>query len=399
MQQIKLVLLRADYVFGVSVIIFQIINRHSLASAFFYGTFIISLLLWIFTLFDRFDRADMLVILIVVLALMNVTLNGISEGVHFSFDYMKKYIMFCCTIIFFAAARKIAIDNLTFRFLEYIFIAVGMIMSFMYLRQNAGMHIMNGYYTQYLTFRFTNPNLTALFLSSMIMFMVVAAFREDHTATKYVLFLMAAVEMMFLYQTLSRNSLLATTVFIALTIILFVLKKDVRLRSWMLWILILAPLIIAIVYLLLVNNNTFLKVFSFIVSEGKNLDSRVGIWRRAIPMFVESPIIGAYYAISRGTGISQMHNTHIDVLASYGLVVFGLVCAFLHHVMSDMQSGKTTHTKTVALIAFVCVLLLGVGEAAMFSGGMGIYLFFGVFLLLTNGHQRDEEYSENSFYK
>jgi hypothetical protein len=41
------------------------------------------------------------------------------------------------------------------------------------------------------------------------------------------------------------------------------------------------------------------------------------------------------------------------------------------------------------MLAFCCAILLGIGEAAVFAGGMGIYIFVGTFLLLAN--MEDEE--------
>ena len=79
----------------------------------------------------------------------------------------------------------------------------------MYFLQSREMHLLGDYYTKYLTFRFTNPNLTAMFLASMIMFLIGAGFSEKRTFWKCLLFLLAAAEAVFLYQTFSRNSLLA----------------------------------------------------------------------------------------------------------------------------------------------------------------------------------------------
>ena len=42
------------------------------------------------------------------------------------------------------------------------------------------------------------------------------------------------------------------------------------------------------------------------------------------------------------------------------------------------------------LLGFICALFLG--EAALFSGGLSVYLFFGIFLAMTDkGEETDEE--------
>lgn len=105
--------------------------------------------------------------------------------------------MFCCTIIFFSAAAKIERKDKFALFLEYLYIGIGIFLMFMYITQNKKMHILNGLYTNYLTFRFTNPNLTALFLSCMIMFLITMFFDEKNKARKVVLLIAAIVEMVF----------------------------------------------------------------------------------------------------------------------------------------------------------------------------------------------------------
>ena len=77
--------------------------------------------------------------------------------------------------------------------------------------------------------------------------------------------------------------------------------------------------------------------------------------------------------------MAQLHNTHVDILATYGILVFILICIYLYHLMCRVQNKN--EDQSISLWAFVCTTLLGVGEAALFSGGLGIYLFAGLFLV------------------
>lgn len=382
MQRIKLNLLRLDYLLGTAIIFCQVSGQFGLTSLFFYGTFFTTFLLWICTLAEKVETLDIIAIFIIFTAFINIAINGLLEGASFSFEYIKKYIMFCCTIMFFAAVIKIEIKNKTAVFLEYLYICIGFFLVFMYFLQSRKMHLLNGYYTKYLTFRFTNPNLTALFLACMIMFLIAAGFREKRTFWKCLLFLLAAVEAVFLYQTLSRNSMLAIAAFLFLSLLLIFKKKELKLKSWVLWLITAAPLLFVLLYMEIVQSPSFSKMFAFIVSEGKDLDSRTFIWNRAISVFKLSPIIGAYCQVSNGTGAFQLHNTHIDILTSYGFAVLILTCIFLHGLMWSMQEKSQSREQSIALIGFACAVLLGIGEAAVFSGGLGIYLFAGVFLLI-----------------
>lgn len=399
MQQAKLTLFRLDYLLGTAIIACQVMNQQSLTSLFFYVTFLVSAALWLCTTMERFDWLDCLALFIVFLAFVHVSINGIIAGADFSFQYFKKYIMFCCTVIFLAAARKITIDKMTFRILELLFFAIGALLLFMYVFKSRQMHLLNGQYTRYLTFRFTNPNLTALFLACMIMFLEITGFQERNTIVRILLFSVAIVETVFLYQTESRNALLAVIVFTVFSVLFFLRKRKLRLKKGFLWLVAVLPLFFAIIYLRLVDYPNFSELFAFAISEGKDLDSRVSIWSTAFRAFAASPILGAYYQISGGTGTSQFHNTHVDILASYGILVLGLVCVFLYGLMREKNLKACSSVQDSALLGFICALLLGIGEAALFSGGLGIYLFFGIFLGLANEQQRIDECDEPGLYQ
>lgn len=391
MQRTKIALLRLDYLLGAAIILCQILYLRQLVSILFYISFFVSAALWVCTTTESLDKLDWLAIAIVLLAFVHVAINAALTGASFSFEYLKKYIMFCCSVIFLAAIRRISLDQTTFRFLEALFLLIGAFMLFMYLFRNQQMHLLNGQYTRYLTFRFTNPNLTALFLSCMMMFLEVAAFQEKRVPMKILLFAMAAAELVFLYQTESRNALLAVLAFTVFSLLFFLRKKHLTFRKGTLWLVAIVPLLFAIVYLYFVDSTGFAKLFSFFAGEGKKLNSRTKIWLPAFQAYAASPIFGAYYQVSGGTGSSQLHNTHVDILASYGLSILILVCIFLYLLMRDKQKKVTSPAQNSTLLGFICALLLGIGEAALFSGGLSVYLFFGIFLAATGEEQRTED--------
>ncbi len=145
------------------------------------------------------------------------------------------------------------------------------------------------------------------------------------------------------------------------------------------------------VYILLSDNSMLNSALSFLISEGKLLNSRMAIWESAMKYFYQSPLIGCYYEISGGTGSSQLHNTHLDILVSYGLPVFFGTCLLLYRWLFR-RDRKYSRTSYIYLISFCCVLFLGMGEAALFSGGLGIYIFGGMYLLFS---QRVGNYTDS----
>ena len=186
----------------------------------------------------------------------------------------------------------------------------------------------------------------------------------------------AVAEGVFLYRTESRNALLAVITFAVLLCFRPRRRGKAGFSRGFLGLMSVAPLLFAGLYMRVVDAPFFARFFSFATAEGKELNSRTDIWEPAFRRFASSPVLGAYCQISDGTGMSQLHNTHVDILVSYGTSVLVLTCVFLYVLMRDLR----TEVSDDALAGFICVLLLGIGEAALFSGGLGITLFFGVFL-------------------
>lgn len=380
LSRIKDKLFRLNYLLGAAIIMGQLLAMPGLTSALFYTTFIVTLLLWLFTAVEGMDRIDALALMIVALALINVLLNGLLCGSSLSFQYLKKYIIFSCTVLFFCVAEKMKIDRETKKFLRVIYLFLGVILLLFYLTRNRQMHLYNDRVTQYLTFRFTNPNLTALFLSCMIMFMVKEASCEKRIWGKVLYLAAAGIEVFFLIQTQSRNAILAISIFLVLMLFLRLRHRAHRkISKWALCFISVFPLLFALLYMRFINSPKLISLFAFFAGEGKNLNSRMKIWRPAFEAFRESPILGAYYQVSKGTGTAQLHNTHVDILATYGILAFILICIYLYHLMCRVQNKN--EDQSISLWAFVCTTLLGVGEAALFSGGLGIYLFAGLFLV------------------
>lgn len=143
------------------------------------------------------------------------------------------------------------------------------------------------------------------------------------------------------------------------------------------------PLLFAGAYILFLQLPGVIRLFSFLESAGKDLTSRMEIWLRALRLWLSSPIFGAYAQASGGLGSSQFHNTHLDILVSYGPIVLCIVCFALYSLIY-MSGKRQSRQQFLFTIGFTCEIILGVGEAAIFSGGLGVYLYAGTFLLLRN---------------
>lgn len=384
-------IIRLLYMVAAGIVVTTVLGLETLSSLLFSGTFILVLILWFVISQKRITKLNVLAIIIVVLALTNVLLNTLLTDTVLSFGYLKKVIMFSSTILFLVSASEtdIHISNRIFinrmvNFLSFFLVA-------MYYLQNSNMHIFYGKVTNYLTFRFTNPNLTAMFLTSMLLYKAVNMLLEKRKGIKFLDFAVCAFLLKFILETKSRNCLLVVVIFV-LQIIIYCRFPKIKIFTKKIYakFMTIFPLLFALVYMLVANMPVISQIFSFMISEGKLISSRYRLWTFAFESLFSSPIIGAYSQISMGTGESQMHNSHIDMLSSYGVFVFILVCIFIYKILWNRIKNNPSKRNIIYNISFASILLIGMGEAALFSGGIGIYLFAGM-LLMTNSKSSAED--------
>lgn len=381
-------LIRLDYLLAMLIILSQVLEYGSFTSPFFYMTFVVTVLLWICTAGEDFTRLDLFTLIIMVVTLIAVLVNGIAAGAAFSFSYLKKYIMFVCTLLFFAAAGRNGVDTRTRHMLVIMQLVTTLVMLGVYLTRTTSMYMLNGQVSSYLVFRFTNPQLTALFLACMIMFLILAVVQERSWFLKILSAAAVCCNGFFLIETQCRTALIAVVVFLVVLLERTLLRRvRAPIWKWVMAVSAMMPIIVVMCYMQMLSQTWFQNMFSFMTGEGKGLDSRYFIWSSALSLLRESPVFGTYYEASGGAGYSQMHNTHLDIAVSYGVLTMILVCIFLYIVMQRVQERpddgmeKKKSYRSVALIGFICAILLGSGEAALFSGGLGIYIYAGVFLL------------------
>lgn len=363
------------------LIVFFTINKISLlASMGFILSFVLLIGYIIFRLTgNKISREHnnlfVLMVLIVIIAFLSILINGVSANL--SFEYFKKYLIFCSTIIYLFLISIIKINNKTVEFILYTNIALGLLYSSCYYLFGIRGYLSN----RYLTFNFSNPNLVAMWILQTVIYLLLSVLILKNKTIKVICIPIAAILTYFIYLTEARTCLIAITSFLVL--MLYVgLKKKLNFGNFFLAIAISFPLIFAIVYMALIDTIN-VGDLNFLTSEGKNIASRVIVWDFAFDHFKEHPISGAYYQISFGTGQSQMHNTHVDILASYGIVTFLLVSLYLYSIVKKINKQCYNKIQTLCLGAFLTVIIMGMGEAALFSGGQGIYILGCSFLLLA----------------
>lgn len=366
-------LLKILYLDGALVFLCQLLGWEGLVSGLFALTFPLTVLLWLRSVRRTLTGMDLVVLLTAALAAVSVLLDAAVRDTPLGFDYLKKYVMFVMTLLFFQTVYRFRVGNdvaaWVFRLGDWLTIAF----TGAYLLGGSRMYEIGGRVSGYLSFGFTNPNLAALVLCTLYMLQLGRGFASRKGWLGH---LAAAVYLGYLmYATRSRNCLLAAAVFTAGVVIRR--RGTYPICRHLAALIAVLPGVFVVVYAALVEQSWAAEVFSFLVGEGKGLDSRMDIWAPALEAVKAAPLTGAYSLISGGTGASQMHNSHLDIAASYGVPVLVLVCVLLAKYLRR-EPGDIWGW------AFACAILLGLGEAAVFSGGLGIYLFAGMFRMLAN---------------
>lgn len=385
LKQTDAILLKLLYAVAAGIVITQALGLDNVTSILFLLTFPLTVVLWGRSIRRKLDSTDMLVLLTAVLAVVSVLLNALITETTISFNYIKKLIIFIMSLLFLSMANRMRVERSFIRYVNAIVDSLTVFLIAMYFIAGPRMYMINGWVTKYLTFGFSNPNLTGLFLVCLYMLTVYRLFSREKVAIKLIHIAMAAFLAWFVLETRSRNCLLIMMLYTAICAwLIFRGRKKMRIGKGMSVTIAVFPAIFVLLYMALISAEWVKKVFSILIEEGKLLDSRTVVWTKAMEFVVRSPILGAYSELSDGTGMFQMHNSHLDVMASYGIPAMFLVCVLLQKCLH--QKGRVYQEKHAYLyiLGFACAIMLGIGEAALFSGGMGIYIFVGAFLLLTD---------------
>ena len=369
---------------------------------FFQNSFLISIafsftfvvLMFLLVMQSHGGKLDKIYAVLVTLSVINVVFNAIISPIaQISFDYMKKLIMFICSITFFVLMRDAQISEKDKEIAYRAGLAITFLFPFAFFVLNIRTKL--GFY---LTMGFTNPNFTALWAFHGFLFAMIALFRNSRVWLKVVCVAGGVACLYISSLTLNRAIWVAFACFIVFLLYGLIGRK----RSFnpiVITIIIVLPILIVLIYHSLLENTAFQHAFSFFVSKGKVLGSRARVWDFAVEKIKQGWLLGDYSGISNGTGISQMHNTHLDVLCSYGIVPFSLFIYVLRSIALTINARSKTLEQYVSLCAFLSVILFGVFEAALFSGSTGLNYLTGAFLILAKPIIKENDIISSSAWK
>ena len=377
-----------EYVLALLIVACTVFHINQGVSYAFTATFVVFLLLVYRYISSR--QLPAVLFFLILLAFFNVVVNALlSRQAQIGPAYFRKFVMFCCTVVYFYTAAEMEISEKGKHYIICIALLMGTLMIGSYYLLGNRATIASS-----ITLGFVNPNFAGMWLTHCFFYAVYVIVDAKKWNQKAICILIGMACLVLIYLTYARSCFMGLSVFLLLLFFGIIFKQK-KLSRPVLAIIVVLPLLFALVYLSAINVKWFKETFSFLVRTGKKLDARNKLWILALRSVTANPIFGNYSGISGGAGISQLHNTHIDVLASYGFAPLVLFIWSLYEVMRKVNNRISSFSQYTALCAFAGVVAIGCLEAAIVAGSTGLYFLTGGFLLLA-GHDLPGKRNENT---
>lgn len=378
------------YLSAVAIPVFQILNMGSMVSYTLVVVVVIALTNWLISIVEEITERDLIVITIILITMLNVFVNASIAGASLSFSYLRKVIFFALTLLSLQAASRDHTREVDKKVYYGVNTALSLFIIAMCFMYGHNAYMFNGIITDYLVLNFSNPNLLGMYLGCIAMIEFNNAASQVKPLKRIFHLLLFGADVYLAVLTQSRNVVLALLIFIVSSTVTVIQKTCKPVNKIIGTIIVLWPLLFAIIYLKLVNNQMINEWFSFLVARGKELNSRQEIWHYAIAAFNSSPVFGAYNQLSKGTGMFQLHNTGIDTLASYGIIPYLLTSVFLVKTCLCRNCENNSRERYIFLNAYYACLIMGMGEAGLFSGSLSYFVYVSMFLRMSGQLQEEK---------
>ena len=347
---------------------------NTISSLFFNLLLIVSIISIMLNLYKvKYTKEEQIMFIVLIFISIITFFSATFEATNINLTYLTKWILFNITLWYFFSTLFLRIEKKTYTriYQNICFLSISFIFAY-FLGFN---YLIAGG----LTFSFINPNLTAIFLFIISVLLLIY---KDYTIKRFKKFFLLLQIMMMIYfglMTDSRNFLLVVTIS-SFIYVYHQFKKRIHKVENIFYAVF--PLIFSYLYFHLLNNPIIINYFSFLIDEGKGLDSRYTIWTKAFNSINENIILGNYYGLGNGTGQFQMHNTHLEVLSSFGIIVLILFLIFNYLLLKNIG---------VKSFFLGMIFLLGWSESALLLGSSGIFVLVGNVIILSKMERKETE--------
>lgn len=372
------------FLLGYLIIFFTVNKLTSIATMLFYFSFFLIFVAWILSLNRKLKNIDLLAVIIVALSFVFVLINALQTNANISLDYLKKVIMFSSTIMLFSAMQNFGSHKEIEKQVLILNIILSIALFILFFAKHDDVFYWNERISDYLVFNLDNPNKAGMYLAVITIYNFCLLRHVNNVFIKIPIYAVIIMMIYLTWLTGARTAIIAIAVFVIFYYILL-LKSSFKLNfsNIILFLVAILPLLFALIYMVMVENDILRDFFSFMEKDGKSLDSRYDMWNGAFEFFKGSPIFGAYSQMSNGTGQSQMHNIGVDILTSYGVMIYCLVTVFIYITLKACNNNAKYSKQIVYCLALIIAIMLGCGEAALFSGAAGYNILISGFVLFS----------------
>lgn len=377
------------------IVLFTIFNRPPIVSALCFISFVVVLLQFIFIIFrSKFKTFFWDATRIIRFSFVAILINLILKNGWLSIDYLTNYFLFVAAIMTMGIIMNSEISYKTINCIIFINIVISCLYPFAHLFVPEQNHFSD------MALNFSNPNLTGMFILQSALYLRVGLSSYKNFPFKLFIFALMVYNTYLIYETGARNCLIAVTAFYILCINIPG-KQKLKYSKKIIALINAVPIIFIPVYLSFIDLIVNKGWFNFLVQDGKPITSRVAIWTNRFEQIKDSWLIGNYMQAS-----GNAHNSYMVILSSYGVIVAVLVYLFFYKVCCALNDGIESKMNNVALLAFFAVILMGLGEGCLFSGGICIHNLCCGFLIIAkynfsdnNGVKNSNCSEENSIHK
>lgn len=364
----------SQIIISITITFFTIINQTTLTSVMFTLSFINLAFLYITSY--KNSSITMWGWRLLAWCVLSILLSYLTGDKNFILYDLVSFGTFAATILYLQIVNNVNVTKNLAHLVLILGTASAVIYPIGYYFLNANEYRIMG--SLLLTMHFSSPNLTGTYLAQACLFSVLCFIITRKKIVKIIVTVVFVLDFYFLYQTGARNSLIA--VIVALIGIVFVkIRKIKKINHIITFLIAIAPLVFAIMYLLFINTIETSGYLSFIIEEGKPITSRLRIWNNALQTLKGFHWIIGDYSKLRG----NLHNTHITILGSYGIVGISFLIKYLTDVMNTVGKTIKSPSQLICLICFFGTIIMGFGEAALFYGSMGMYAIACSYLILA----------------
>ena len=369
----------------VLLIVYSIVNEITfMASLLISCSFIFTTILYVWKLINnRIDKSlNILMLFNIVIVFINITISGFG-----GFGYYKKAIMYVSTLLLLVHScnARVSIKTACYLIITNIIIALLYLLSY-----KQGFDVYDGEYL--LTLNFSNPNQAGMYICTTLLYILlpVASIISLYKRFKVLMVLVFLFPLCIsLYNILMftgcRSAMMAVYFFIFLCIYDYLRGGKKWMKKWMMTLISVLPFIFVFIYIMFASYVTIDVSFG-IENAGKSAMTRQSIWEPIVNDFFHYFLFGDYHGISNGTGLSQMHNTHLDVYSSYGIIALIIYILLLRHVLWQTYVNTSSRFQRLSLYAFIASMVVGTFEASYVSGSGGLFILTNGYILLANSN-------------